>query len=115
MGSCDPILFVLQQSMPRKPTDVVQLKLRFPEALRRRLERAAKSHGQSLNTEIVRILEEAFGKADEIQQRAKAIAEALGDEIVNAIVEQAKKIEAEEALADLAEDALHDQWIKESK
>ena len=76
--------------MVRKPTDMVQLKLRFPEALRRRLEREAKKHGQSLNAEIVMILEGRFRESDGIQERAKAIAEALGEEFVNAMVKQAK-------------------------
>jgi plasmid stability protein len=84
----------------RKPSDTVQLKLRFPEALRRRLEREAKRHGRSLNSEILAILEDAFRKSDDVHQRAMAIAAALGDEIVEAIVEQAKKVEAEELLAD---------------
>jgi|SRR5262245_294494 len=86
--------------MARKPTDTVQLKLRFPEALRRRLVREATRRGESLNGYIVRILEEAFQQSDSVQKRAAAIAEALGDEIVNTIVEAAKKEEAEEWLAD---------------
>src|SRR5262245_48624822 len=87
--------------MARKPTDTVQLKLRFPEALRRRLVREAARRGQSLNGYIVRILEAAFQQSDSVQQRAQAIAEALGDEIVNAVVEEAKTIkEAPERLLD---------------
>jgi hypothetical protein len=86
--------------MARKPTDTVQLKLRFPEALRRRLVREATRRGQSLNGYIVRILEEAFEQSDSVQQRAQAIAEALGDEIVSAIVEAAKKAEIEDLLAE---------------
>ena len=44
--------------MARRPaSDTVQLKLRFSERLRRRLEREAKKHGTSLNTEIVNTLE----------------------------------------------------------
>ena len=86
--------------MARKPTDTVQLKLRFPEALRRRLVREATRRGQSLNGYIVRILEEAFQQSDSVQQRAQAIAEALGDEIVNAIVEAAKREEIEDLLAE---------------
>jgi hypothetical protein len=86
--------------MARKPTDTVQLKLRFPEALRRRLVREAARRGQSLNGYIVRILEAAFQQSDSVQQRAQAIAEALGDEIVSAIVEAAKKAEIEDLLAE---------------
>jgi HicB family len=87
--------------MARKPTDTVQLKLRFPEALRRRLVREAARRGQSLNGYIVRILEAAFQQSDSVQQRAQAIAEALGDEIVNAVVEKATTMkEVPESLYD---------------
>jgi plasmid stability protein len=68
--------------MARKPTDTVQLKLRFPEALRRRLEREANKHGRSLNSEILAILEGAFRQSDDVEERAKAMAKALGDEII---------------------------------
>ena len=68
--------------MARKPSDMVQLKLRFPEALRRRLEREARRHGQSLNREIVSILEERFRESDEADRHAAAFAEALGDEFM---------------------------------
>lgn len=46
--------------MARKATDTVQLKLRFPEALRRQLERAAKVSDNSMNAEIINRLEGSF-------------------------------------------------------
>lgn len=46
--------------MARKPTDTVQLKLRFPEAVRRRLEREARRSHRSMNTEIIHRLERTF-------------------------------------------------------
>jgi hypothetical protein len=130
--------------MARKPTDTVQLKLRFPEALRRRLVREAGKHGRSLNGEIVTILEEAFQRSDKVQDRAKDIVEALGDELVREIVEQvvqavdpdvavdrahdfldeARKADADRAEAmvefeakeaDMAENDLHEQPKKEDK
>lgn len=58
--------------MARKPTDTVQLKLRFTEALRRRLERAAKANDQSMNTEIVHRVERSFQKEDDANRVAKA-------------------------------------------
>src|SRR5262249_33821852 len=54
--------------MARKPTDTVQLKLRFPEALRRRISAKAKKNRLSMNTEIIHRLidsldgEEYFAK-----------------------------------------------------
>jgi Arc-like DNA binding domain len=56
----------------RKPTDIVQLKLRFPESLRRHLEReAARSH-RSMNTEIIHRLEESIEEtiADRAAEKA---------------------------------------------
>jgi hypothetical protein len=53
-----------------------------------------------LNSEIVQILEEAFRRSDVIQRHAQAIAEALGDQFVDAIVERAKEMEKEDALMD---------------
>jgi Arc-like DNA binding domain len=50
--------------MARKPTDTAHLNLRYPEALRRRLERAAKNGGRSMNTEIVERLEQSFRRED---------------------------------------------------
>jgi hypothetical protein len=50
----------------RKPTDTVQLKLRFSEALRRRLEREAKRQENSLNAEIISRLEQSFRKAEDV-------------------------------------------------
>jgi hypothetical protein len=46
--------------MPRKPFEIVQYKLRIREALRRRIERAAKEHGISANQEMAGRLERSF-------------------------------------------------------
>ena len=50
--------------MARKPTDMVQLKLRFPEAVRRRLDREAKRNNRSMNTEIIHRLQRTFALDD---------------------------------------------------
>jgi len=57
--------------MSRKPTDPVQLKLRFSEKLRQRIEKAALRNNQSMNTEIVRRLEESFGR-EELNEALRA-------------------------------------------
>jgi cytochrome P450 len=46
--------------MARKPVDPVKLNLRFTEGLRSRLERQANRNNHSLNSEIVRRLEQSF-------------------------------------------------------
>ena len=57
--------------MSRKLSETVQLKLRFPEKLRQRIESAAARNKQSMNAEIVHRLEQSFQKDD-----APGIAEA---------------------------------------
>ena len=50
--------------MARKPTDIVAVTLRIREGLRRKLERHAKSNGQSLNAEMEARLEASFELAN---------------------------------------------------
>jgi hypothetical protein len=92
--------------MARKPTDTVQLKLRFSEALRRRLEREAKRRGLSLNTYIVSVLDGEFQYQNRVEALARAIADALRDVIVEAIAAGAIDVETRQMLADMQEDDL---------
>ena len=64
--------------MGRKPTDTVQLKLRFSEALRRRLEREAKRSEHSLNAEIISRLDQSFRKAEEADLTSDTFRAAFG-------------------------------------
>ncbi|QDP26242.2 Arc family DNA-binding protein [Bradyrhizobium cosmicum] len=50
--------------MARKATETVQLKLRFSEELRRKLEKAAERNEQSMNAEIIARLEDSFRKQE---------------------------------------------------
>jgi hypothetical protein len=50
--------------LPRRPTDVATLTLRIREALRRKLQRAAERHDQSLNSELIDRLEASFDAAN---------------------------------------------------
>jgi hypothetical protein len=63
----------------RKPTDTVQVPVRMQERLRADLEKAAKKRGEktSLNSEIVRRLEESFDQetARELLSQAQRILE----------------------------------------
>jgi len=52
----------------RKPADLVQLKLRFDERLRRRIERAAQRNECSMNAEIIKRLEQSFEQVDKIEE-----------------------------------------------
>jgi DNA-binding FrmR family transcriptional regulator len=61
----------------RKPTDIVNLKLRFREELRRRLDKEAKKSGRSLNGEIVARLERSL----EANEMRTAVSEAARFEI----------------------------------
>jgi len=64
--------------LARKPTDTVQLKLRFSEALRRRLEREAARQDRSLNSEIISRVEQSFQKRDESELTASTFRAAFG-------------------------------------
>jgi hypothetical protein len=56
----------------RKPTDIVQLKLRLPEWLRRDIERHARKSGRSLNSEMVHALQRAYEQTKTESQIAEA-------------------------------------------
>lgn len=93
----------------RKPTEVVQLKLRFSERLRARLEKAA-AKTNSLNTEIIQRLERSFSGED-------VVAEALGGHevrhltvsIASAFVDGCKSA----ARADGHDDWTAKDWLKD--
>ena len=63
--------------MARKPTDEVQLKLRFLEALRRRLERVAARNNRSMNTEIIHRLEESLARDPTIENLLRELNDRL--------------------------------------
>ncbi len=52
--------------MPRKPTAIVQYKLRIREALRRRIEAAAKARRVSANAEMAQRLEQSFEQQEHV-------------------------------------------------
>ncbi len=64
-----------------KNSDLVQLKLRFPERLRKRIEAVAKRNGNSMNLEIIARLEESFAKVDRAAE-IKAVAEAAATDVM---------------------------------
>ena len=63
--------------MARKPTDTVKLQLRFPEAIRRRLERAASASHRSMNAEIVHRLEQSLKRDEEPEGVRDALNEGM--------------------------------------
>jgi Arc-like DNA binding domain len=77
--------------MARKLTDEVQLKLRFSEALRRRLAREARRNKRSLNTEIVTRLDQSLlnQTADLTTVAAQALLASLDKAIVAKLIELA--------------------------
>jgi hypothetical protein len=63
--------------VPKKPTDLVQFKLRIRDGLRRQIEREAKKRSRSANAEAVARLEQSFAQqetADLIKDTARAAA-----------------------------------------
>jgi len=67
--------------MARKPTDEVHLKLRFSEALRKKLVNSAVQSRRSLNAEIIHRLEQSFETPpvikNFIEQTVQAVATAV--------------------------------------
>jgi hypothetical protein len=78
--------------MARRPSDEVQLKLRFDEKLRRRLAREAERKDRSMNAEIVLRLESSFRQEDTKQLFERALAAIVQD--VQNIKEQAERLTA---------------------
>jgi hypothetical protein len=91
--------------MARKPTDTVQLKLRFPERLRRRIEQAAERSRQSMNAEIVDRLEQSFHKEDALERDRKLVQEAA-DATLNTLAPLIGLIEPEQDRRDRSERGL---------
>jgi Arc-like DNA binding domain len=82
--------------MARKRDDTVKLVLRLPPALHQRLGHAAARGRKSLNSEMIRRLEQSF----ELPRQAEALATAARDEAANKMFEG----RIEEALAKLVGD-----------
>ena len=79
----------------RNPSDIVNLKLRFTEALRARIEQEAKKNQRSLNGEIVYRLGTTFGAegaelAAQYERRENELTKKL-QEIVQAIIADRRK------------------------
>ncbi len=68
--------------MARKQSETVQLKLRFPEKLRLRIEAAADRNQRSMNSEIVHRLEQSFEKDDRAAD-IRAVAEQTATAVVD--------------------------------
>jgi Arc-like DNA binding dprotein len=66
--------------MARKPAEKVGLRLRMPEGLRRLVERSAKAHNRSMNTEIVWRLGESFQRED-MQRALTTVAETAAEKV----------------------------------
>jgi hypothetical protein len=78
----------------RKPTDIVNLKVRFTEAMRARIEQEAKKNQRSLNGEIVYRLGVSFGEeghalAHQYEEREKELKAKL-HEIVERLTQEAR-------------------------
>ena len=61
-GNLSPMRKMGRGVMAKKDKQVRPVMVRLPEALRRRIEREAKSNGRSMNSEIVRRLEQSLAE-----------------------------------------------------
>jgi NAD dependent epimerase/dehydratase family enzyme len=94
MGLYNPAWEVVM-AKKRDPSDVVNLKLRFTEALRARIEQEAKKNQRSLNREIVYRLGTTLGAegaelAAQYEHRESELTKQL-QEIVQAIIADRKR------------------------
>jgi hypothetical protein len=74
----------------RKPDEIVNLKVRFTEALRKRIEQEAKKNQRSLNGEIVYRLTASFGEegielASQYEEAEKELARQLREVVAQMI------------------------------
>jgi len=79
----------------RNPDDIVNLKVRFTEAMRARIDREAKKNNRSLNSEIVHRLGISFGAdgvelANQYEQVERVASERLR-ELIEPLIEEAKR------------------------
>lgn len=77
----------------RKPDDIVNLKVRFTEALRKRIEQEAKKNQRSLNGEIVYRLTASFGEegihlASQHEEAERELARQLREVVAQMIKEK---------------------------
>jgi uncharacterized protein (DUF1778 family) len=72
--------------MARKLTDEVQLKLRFAEELRRRIERAAEANGRSMNSEIIHRLDQSFIKDTSLSLASQTVERIIADHNIDGVV-----------------------------
>ena len=103
--------------MQRKLTDQIQLKLRFDERLRRKLERAAEHNDRSMNAEIVYRLERSLQDEEiltEIRNELAAMKKAMmekQEEQFEKLFHKWKEDEAEDGLADMQKE----QWEEDQR
>ena len=99
--------------MARKLSETVQLKLRFGEELRRKLEKAAERNGQSMNMEIIARLEGSFTRQETRQDIERAVESAAKLAVELTIQEITKVMQPRESYAAIA--ALLNQPREEEK
>jgi Arc-like DNA binding domain len=97
--------------LPRPANQVVQLKVRLLEELRRRLEREAVHNGHSMNTEIVERLQRSFQIHDD---QIDTIARSLMSDLDPRVIERIIELVGEDERA-MAYDWHEDQYDREGK
>jgi Arc-like DNA binding domain len=78
-------------AVKRKSTDIAQIGLRLPEALRKRIENEAHKHGWSLNRELVRRLESSF-QQELLSEAIRGTAQTSANEVRDIVTLQFEKL-----------------------
>ena len=88
-----------------------RLNVRLPDALRWRLESEARSHGHSLNNEIVkRLTESLLSRENKTELVAQGLLDNLDPAIIDTLVDLVLRARADDELADMARD-----WAREDQ
>jgi hypothetical protein len=75
-----------------RPDEIIQLKLRLPESLRRQIEDGARRSGRSMNSEIIHRLTTSFrSELDKVNLIAKTLLEGLDGEVVEAMIKMTQE------------------------
>lgn len=73
--------------MARKPDEMISLKLRFPERLRKQLEKSAAQNARSMNSEIIYLLQQALQYGD-LETVTRSAVEAASKLAVHDVLER---------------------------
>jgi Arc-like DNA binding domain len=101
---------LLENRMSKKPSQIVQVKVRMREDLRRKIEHAAQKNGLTVNAEILRRLDQTF---DVTLDKLEGSVATLSSRFEEQAVEQARREELRHRLMEQAVERAVERAIRE--